>query len=99
MLEADLRPNSDCFWIYDGQKNQALILSRQDAAGRLSLRYLPIANLTEDANVEHVILTKTRRPVGVALRERLGERIAAPQFHRVALSVVKPDGLNPLVPL
>ncbi len=50
LLEADLRPNSDCYWIYDGQKNQALILSRQDAAGRLSLRYLPISNLTEDAS-------------------------------------------------
>jgi hypothetical protein len=47
-LEADLRPNDDCLWIYDGQKNQALILSRQDAAGHLSLRYLPITNLTQD---------------------------------------------------
>ncbi|HEX8920820.1 MAG TPA: alkaline phosphatase family protein, partial [Pyrinomonadaceae bacterium] len=47
-LEADLRPNDDCLWIYDGQNNQALILSRQDETGRLTLRYLPIANLTED---------------------------------------------------
>jgi hypothetical protein len=49
LLEANLRPNGDCFWIYDGEKNQALILSRQDEAGRLSLRYLPISNLTQDA--------------------------------------------------
>jgi hypothetical protein len=50
LLEADLRPNSDCFWIYDGEKNQALVLSRQDEAGRLSLRYLPISNLRQDAS-------------------------------------------------
>ena len=49
-LKADLHPNADCLWIYDGQKNQALILSRQDETGRLSLRYLPIANLTQDAS-------------------------------------------------
>jgi hypothetical protein len=49
VLEADLRPNSDCYWIYDGEKNQALVLSRLDAMGRLSLRYLPISNLTQDA--------------------------------------------------
>jgi hypothetical protein len=48
LLDADLRPSDDVVWIYDG-KNQALILSRLDAAGRLSLRYLPIANLTQDA--------------------------------------------------
>jgi hypothetical protein len=47
LLEKDLRPNSDVVWIYDGEM-QALILSRQDGAGRLSLRYLPIANLKED---------------------------------------------------
>jgi hypothetical protein len=49
LLEADLRPNNDCYWIYDGDKNQALVLSRLDESGRLSLRYLPIANLTEDS--------------------------------------------------
>jgi hypothetical protein len=49
-LAADLRPNADVVWIYDGAENQALILSRMDEAGRLSLRYLPIANLTEDAS-------------------------------------------------
>ena len=47
LLERDLRPNGDVVWIYDGEM-QALILSRQDKAGRLSLRYLPIANLKED---------------------------------------------------
>ena len=48
MLEAELRPTGDVLWIYDSQQNQALILSRRDEAGRLLLRYLPIANLTQD---------------------------------------------------
>ncbi len=49
-LAAELRPNGDVVWIYDGAENQALILSRADASGRLSLRYLPVSNLTEDAS-------------------------------------------------
>ncbi|HKQ53624.1 MAG TPA: alkaline phosphatase family protein, partial [Pyrinomonadaceae bacterium] len=48
-LAPELRPNDDVVWIYDGPENQALILSRTDEAGRLSLRYLPVSNLTEDA--------------------------------------------------
>jgi hypothetical protein len=48
LLESDFRFDGDCLWIYDGPKNQALILSRYDEAGRLSLRYLPVANLTQD---------------------------------------------------
>jgi hypothetical protein len=47
LLERGLQPTSDVVWIYDGEM-QALILSRQDETGRLSLRYLPIANLKED---------------------------------------------------
>jgi len=48
-LPADLRPNGDVVWVYDGLSNQALILSRTDETGRLSLRYLPVSNLTETA--------------------------------------------------
>jgi hypothetical protein len=48
LLENDLRANGDVLWIYDGPQNQALILSKQDEAGRLSLRYLPISDLTQD---------------------------------------------------
>jgi hypothetical protein len=48
LLEADLRPTDDVVWITDGPQNQALILSRLDGAGRLSLRYLPVSNLTQD---------------------------------------------------
>ena len=35
-------------WLYGGRERQALILSRQ-SEGRLLLRYLPVANLREDA--------------------------------------------------
>lgn len=37
----------EALWVYDGQQNQALILSRRDEAGALSLRYLPVANLKQ----------------------------------------------------
>jgi hypothetical protein len=40
--------NSDIVWIYGGNDRQALILAREDAAGQLSFRYLPIRNLTQN---------------------------------------------------
>jgi hypothetical protein len=40
----------DVIWVTAGANRQALLLSRHDAAGVLSLRYLPISNLTQDAN-------------------------------------------------
>ena len=41
--------NPDVVWVYGGPDKQALILSRQDQQGGLSFRYLPIKNLTQDA--------------------------------------------------
>jgi hypothetical protein len=46
--ERDIDP--DVIWVTTGATRQALILSRRDANGELSLRYLPISNLTEDAS-------------------------------------------------
>jgi hypothetical protein len=46
--ERDVDP--DVIWVTAGSDRQALILSRRDANGQLSLRYLPISNLTEDAS-------------------------------------------------
>ncbi len=46
----DLRPDDDVVWLYGGRDSQALILPRGEATGQLSLRYLPIANLTQDAD-------------------------------------------------
>ncbi|HEX3253483.1 MAG TPA: hypothetical protein VHS05_28885, partial [Pyrinomonadaceae bacterium] len=42
--------DSDVTWVTCGVNRQALILSRRDANGDLSLRYLPISNLTQDAS-------------------------------------------------
>jgi hypothetical protein len=42
--------DSDVIWVTCGANNQALILSRRDANGQLSFRYLPISNLTQDAS-------------------------------------------------
>lgn len=48
VLRPDEQPSEDAVWLYGARDRQALVLSRRDAAGRLSLRYLPVANLVED---------------------------------------------------
>jgi Type I phosphodiesterase / nucleotide pyrophosphatase len=40
----------DVIWVNAGANRQALLLSRRNANGELSLRYLPISGLTQDAN-------------------------------------------------
>jgi hypothetical protein len=42
--------DEDVVWVTTGVNRQALILSRRDADGELSLRYLPISGLTQDAS-------------------------------------------------
>ncbi len=42
--------DEDVIWVTAGANRQALLLSRTNAAGELSIRYLPISNLTQDAN-------------------------------------------------
>jgi len=42
--------DEDVVWVTAGANRQALILSRRNANGELSLRYLPISNLTQDAS-------------------------------------------------
>ncbi len=49
-LPDDLKCYDDPIWLYGGQDKQALILAREDGTGNLSLRYVPIANLKQDAN-------------------------------------------------
>ncbi|HEX3281895.1 MAG TPA: alkaline phosphatase family protein [Pyrinomonadaceae bacterium] len=44
--EENLAP--DAVWVYDRSDRQALILARNETDGQLSLRYLPIKNLTQD---------------------------------------------------
>ena len=38
----------DALWLYHDRDRQALILSRTDSAGKLSLRYLPVSGLIQD---------------------------------------------------
>ena len=47
-LSADMRSNEDAIWLNGGGDKQALILSRVDADGGESYRYVPIASLTQD---------------------------------------------------
>jgi len=47
-LNDDLKPDDDVVWIYGGPDQQALLLARGEKDGRLSLRYLPVANLSQD---------------------------------------------------
>jgi hypothetical protein len=42
--------DEDVIWVSDEANRQALILSRQEANGQLSLRYVAVSNLTQDAN-------------------------------------------------
>jgi hypothetical protein len=49
-LIEDKEIDPDVVWVTAGPNRQALLLSRRDAAGNLSLRYLPISNLAEDAS-------------------------------------------------
>jgi type I phosphodiesterase/nucleotide pyrophosphatase len=42
--------DEDVVWVSVGANRQALLLSRRDANGELSLRYLPISGLAQDAN-------------------------------------------------
>jgi hypothetical protein len=52
---------NDVIWVYDGTDNQALILSRRDAQGRLSFRYQPIRDLRQDTDGQlHFELVKWR---------------------------------------
>jgi arylsulfatase A-like enzyme len=41
-------PPDEAIWLYGARDRQALILAREEG-GRLMLRYLPVANLTQDA--------------------------------------------------
>jgi hypothetical protein len=47
-LSQDLQPDDDAIWIYGGPDRQALLLPRGESQGKLELRYLPIAHLTQD---------------------------------------------------
>jgi hypothetical protein len=49
-LPDDAKADNDPVWLYAGKDRQALILPRGESAGQLQLRYLPIANLTQNVD-------------------------------------------------
>lgn len=49
-LIEDRNIDEDVVWVTAGANRQALLLSRRDDRGQLSLRYLPISNLRQEAN-------------------------------------------------
>jgi hypothetical protein len=48
-LSTELQPDEDVVWLYGGPDRQALVLARGGGPGPLQLRYLPVANLVQDA--------------------------------------------------
>ena len=48
-LSQDVQPDNDVVWLYGGPGSQAFILPHGEASGGLSLRCLPIAHLSQDA--------------------------------------------------
>ena len=49
-LPDDLKPNDNPIWLYGGEDKQVLILSRNGENGAISLRYLPVSGLRQDAS-------------------------------------------------
>ncbi|MCA1577187.1 MAG: alkaline phosphatase family protein [Acidobacteria bacterium] len=46
----DKEIDQDVIWVTAGANRQALLLSRRNAGGQLSLRYVPVSNLTQGEN-------------------------------------------------
>src|SRR5258708_6778534 len=82
-LSNDLRPDDDAVWLYGGPDRQALILARGEAEGQLRLRYLPIANLTQDAECQ-VHFERAGWQAGFPLRMLEDARLNQPLANRLA---------------
>jgi hypothetical protein len=74
LLPADAQPDDDVIWLYGGADRQALVLARGEAAGKLELRYLPIAHLTQDA-AGHIRFDRTGWQPNLPLRLFEDERL------------------------
>ncbi|MDT5158418.1 MAG: Type phosphodiesterase / nucleotide pyrophosphatase [Acidobacteriota bacterium] len=66
-------------WLYGGRDRQALILAREDehTAGQLKLRYLPVANLRQDAD-GRVSFDRVAWRAGAPLKLREDKRLSIP---------------------
>jgi hypothetical protein len=84
-LNGDLRSDDDPIWLYGGEDRQALVLARRDGAGRLSLRYLPIARLKQAAE-GRIDFEITQWRAGLPLKIWEDPQLALPQAN-IARSV------------
>ncbi|PYT05368.1 MAG: hypothetical protein DMF65_00385, partial [Acidobacteria bacterium] len=66
----------EVFWLYGGPNSQALILAREN--GQLTLRYLPVANLTQDAD-GRVSFDRTEWRAGLPLKIFEDAALSIPQ--------------------
>jgi len=82
-LSEDLLPDDDVVWLYGGPDRQALVIPRGEVNGQLRLRYLPIANLTQD---DQGVVRFDRAPWqnGLPLRMLEDPRLDVPLNDRVA---------------
>lgn len=82
-LSEDLQPDDDVVWLYGGPDRQALVLPRGEVSGQLRLRYLPVANLTQD---DQGVIRFDRAPWqnGLPLRMLEDPRLDVPLNDRVA---------------
>jgi hypothetical protein len=73
--------NPDVVWVHGGREKQALILAREDQPGGLSFRYVPIRNLTQDAE-GRLQFEVVRWQRGLPLRIFEDEQLAIPEADR-----------------
>ena len=77
--------NPDVVWVYGGRDKQALILAREDQQGGLSFRYVPIKNLTQDAEGRLQFEAVPWQP-GLPLRIFEDNQLAIPEADRERLA-------------
>lgn len=82
-LHENVKPDNDVVWLYAGKDRQALILPRTEASGQLQLRYLPIANLTQDADGA-IRFDRADWKVGLPLKMLEDPRLDVPEGDRAA---------------
>jgi hypothetical protein len=82
-LPEDLRPNDNPIWLYGGEDKQALIFSRNTPDGTISLRYLPVSGLLQDASGKFTFKVEEPAP-GFPLQIFEDEAFTVPEAERTA---------------
>jgi hypothetical protein len=82
-LSDDLQPDDDVVWLYGGPDRQALLLAQGGSPGQLRLRYLPIANLTQD-DLGTIHFNRLDWQPGLPLRMLEDPRLDVPANDRLA---------------